>query len=402
MKKRAMQKTRSRALILESLDPRLCLAVGLGAAGMGEIHVDHAPAHVSAWHNQARPQDVNQDQRVTPFDALAVINTLNARGARALSAAEGETTAMVDVDGDSQVTAADCVAIVNALNDVSEDSPAVEETSSEETSVDETPIDETVIDEESTGLESGDGGTVDDGTVDDGAVDDLPTVGDDASHSHRPSAAEVFARADTSEDGVLTQDELPTEVWDRLSAADTDASGGITLEELTAYRPEGGPHGGPDGAPGDCDAFERFDENSDGLLTSDEVPEQAWLRLASADSDGDGAVSPEELATYQPTSSPARDDFFARLDTDGDGSLSQEEVPECLWERLASADTDGDSLISADELAAFRPEAPSRQGVGTHGMNKPSPGRGGMPEQREMDARGAGAGTRMRSGRGVR
>ena len=41
--------------------------------------------------------------------------------------------------------------------------------------------------------------------------------------------------------------------------------------------------------------FKHFDKNEDGLLTSDEVPERAWKRIAKADEDGDGAVSKKEL-----------------------------------------------------------------------------------------------------------
>ena len=399
------RRTRSRALILESLDPRLCLAGGFGSAGIDAGYFDHASAHVSPWHNSARPHDVNQDQRVTPGDALAVVNALNARGARTLSDAEGESTAMIDVDGDSQVTAADCLAIVNELNEVSADAPTVQEPTSEDTSVNETTVDETSIDEETSAEETvgdgtADGGTVDDGTVDDGTVDAPPTVGDDCGHSQRPTVAEVFARSDVSQDGVLTEEELPAEVWERLSAADADGSGGITLDELSAYRPEGGPHGERHGGPGDADVFERFDENGDGLLTEDELPEQAWLRLASVDSDGDGAVSVDELAAIQPTPS-ARDDFFARLDADGDGSLTQAEVPACLWERLASADTDGDGLVSSEELTTFRPARPSREGSGPDGMGRHSSGRG-MPERGGPQSRGTGPGMAVRSGRGGR
>ncbi|MFW6157730.1 MAG: hypothetical protein ACOC8E_00060 [Planctomycetota bacterium] len=39
----------------------------------------------------------------------------------------------------------------------------------------------------------------------------------------------------------------------------------------------------------------RFDRNNDGKLDADEVPPTLWNGLASADADGDGAVTPEEL-----------------------------------------------------------------------------------------------------------
>lgn len=330
MTRRTKKRTRTRALILESLDPRLCLAAGIGAASMAEMHVDNASAHVSHWHNTARPHDVNRDQNVTAADALVVLNTLNARGARTLSAAEGETTAQVDVNGDSQVTAADCVAVVNELN--------------RESVVGATVDDGTVDD-----------GTVDHGTVDDGEVDDLPPGRHGHCDTPRPSLEDLFAGANANEDGVLTEDELPEHVWERLSAADADGDGSLTLEELTAFTPDGGPHGPRHDGRGDGDVLERFDENDDGLLTADEVSEQLWEHLSPADADGDGTISSEELADYRPES-PSREDLFARLDTDGDGALTEDELPAELWGRLSAADTNGDGGITLDELIAFKPE----------------------------------------------
>ena len=142
MKKRWNKTTRVRTLTIESLDPRLCLAAGLGWAGVGEIQVDNAGAHVSHWHNPTRPHDVNQDRSVTPIDALLVVNTLNAGGARTLSAAEGEATALVDVNGDSQVTPADCLAVVNELNQDTVVGVTADETPSDDPSGDEVPADD--------------------------------------------------------------------------------------------------------------------------------------------------------------------------------------------------------------------------------------------------------------------
>ena len=56
---------------------------------------------------------------------------------------------------------------------------------------------------------------------------------------------DLFARADANENGVLTEDELPPSLWDRLSSADTDGDGSITLDELAAFKPERGQHGPP-------------------------------------------------------------------------------------------------------------------------------------------------------------
>jgi hypothetical protein len=258
-------------------------------AGLGEIHVDNASAHVSHWHNPSRPHDVNQDRSVTPIDALLVVNTLNAGGARALSAAEGEANALVDVNGDSQITPADCLEVVNELNQDPVAGATVDEASSDDLPVTEVPVDD---------------GTVDDGTVDDGTVDAVPAGHHGCDDSPPSPIADLLARADANEDGGLTKDELPSQLWDRLSSADTDGDGSITLDELIAFTPERGPHSPRHDGNGGGDAFDRFDQNDDGLLTEDELPERLWDRIAPADTDGDGALSAEELTTYRPAPPP--------------------------------------------------------------------------------------------------
>ncbi len=51
----------------------------------------------------------------------------------------------------------------------------------------------------------------------------------------------------------------------------------------------GGPPGGPDAI------FAKMDENKDGKLSKDEVPPEMWNRLSNADEDADGTVSKGEL-----------------------------------------------------------------------------------------------------------
>jgi hypothetical protein len=72
----------------------------------------------SAWQNEALPRDVNADGRVTPSDALLVVNQLNRSGAAALPALiEGESPpAYLDVNGDGNATALDALLVVNWLN----------------------------------------------------------------------------------------------------------------------------------------------------------------------------------------------------------------------------------------------------------------------------------------------
>ena len=64
---------------------------------------------------------------------------------------------------------------------------------------------------------------------------------------------------------------------------------------------EGGRRGGRGegkrgGGKAKCERlFQKFDQNEDGALTSDEVPEKLWTRISKADADGSGGVTKEEL-----------------------------------------------------------------------------------------------------------
>lgn len=90
-----------RSLIVESLERRELLA-----------------ADVANFQNGLFSHDVDGDFVVSPLDALAVINNLNANGARSLAGVEFRQgiDAYVDVDGDNSVTPLDVLSLVNLLN----------------------------------------------------------------------------------------------------------------------------------------------------------------------------------------------------------------------------------------------------------------------------------------------
>lgn len=111
----ALRQRRPRTL--EMLEGRVLLAADSGAA-------------IAPWHNQYNPRDVNHDFRISPMDALLVINDLRLHGARALSSPGGvspfaatatdatastQTTASVDVNGDNRVSPSDALRVINAL-----------------------------------------------------------------------------------------------------------------------------------------------------------------------------------------------------------------------------------------------------------------------------------------------
>lgn len=52
----------------------------------------------------------------------------------------------------------------------------------------------------------------------------------------RPDPAEMFARMDVNGDGKISSDEAPEFIWSRMSAADANGDGAVTVEEMQARR----------------------------------------------------------------------------------------------------------------------------------------------------------------------
>jgi len=110
--------------------------------------------------------------------------------------------------------------------------------------------------------------------------------------------------------------------------------------------------------------FEELDANNDGKVTQEEMSAHAAARFASADTDGNGSLSVDEMKSQMATRSAERiaeraDKMTARLmekrDTNGDGELSMEEMqPKNQGKMFSRLDKDGDGAISAEEFAAMK------------------------------------------------
>jgi Ca2+-binding EF-hand superfamily protein len=108
-------------------------------------------------------------------------------------------------------------------------------------------------------------------------------------------------------------------------------------------------------------SFERWDANSDGVVTRDEVEREAAERAArmfdSLDADRNGTLTKDELQqAHEKKRSAMRErgeERFKAADKNGDGNLSKEEAGEAMphlaknFERL---DANKDGLLSSEEL----------------------------------------------------
>lgn len=125
---------------------------------------------------------------------------------------------------------------------------------------------------------------------------------------------QFFVRLDKNKDGKLVADEV-TKGWDRIGKADKDNDGAVTKQEwdsaVASYmKTQGKPNqmgmtgggakrggrtpGGPNPILG------KYDEDKDGKLSKEEVPEDMWSKLSRADENADGLVSKSEMeAVYK-------------------------------------------------------------------------------------------------------
>ncbi len=107
--------------------------------------------------------------------------------------------------------------------------------------------------------------------------------------------------------------------------------------------------------------FTTADADGNGLLTQDEMltaheqrhQERAAKRFAELDTDGNASLNVEEFQAGKPPAGKhggRLERRFSRLDIDGDGMLSSLEINAPLLERFERLDTNQDGVISAEEM----------------------------------------------------
>jgi Ca2+-binding EF-hand superfamily protein len=210
---------------------------------------------------------------------------------------------------------------------------------------------------------------------------------------------EMFTLLDKNQDGRLRKDEYPAldELPPRLTiavdfgastsdspsqprlklirhaaqtASSTDAlierSGSVTLTlagaMVTCYVNDTVAAG--DFAPRAMQLLTMFDQNKDGYIEADELPESLRPqvgRFEALDADENGKVYPDEIEAYlrqqqsgqraqiHARASDVEDTLFVALDADQDGRLTSHELTAAA-ERLAALDQDHDGLLIPNEV----------------------------------------------------
>lgn len=140
---------------------------------------------------------------------------------------------------------------------------------------------------------------------------------------------------------------------------------GLSLQAVPAMAQDAG------GARGDRPDFATLDTDGDGALTMEELQAAATARFAAADTDGNGLLSADEIAAARAEAQAERiARMVERLDTNEDGGISQAELEvvrrgggqmaERMFER---ADANDDGRLSAEEFE----QAQDRRGGGKRG-----------------------------------
>ncbi len=109
--------------------------------------------------------------------------------------------------------------------------------------------------------------------------------------------------------------------------------------------------------------FERMDQDGDGVLTLEEVPEERRRfferMMQRADQNEDGKLTREEFTTSMDSAGGGQrmpggrfdaERMFERFDSNGDGEITQEEIPQRA-QRLMQLDQNGDGVLTREELS---------------------------------------------------
>ncbi|MDC0721461.1 EF-hand domain-containing protein [Nannocystis bainbridge] len=191
-----------------------------------------------------------------------------------------------------------------------------------------------------------------------------------------------MAKFDADGDGSISREEAKGHRFEaKFAELDVDGDGKLSGEELKAMKGRRGGHGGPkDPEERAIKLLAKFDANSDGALSREEVTEGPLAhKFAEADADSDGKLTREELKALKgrgkhgdgshkdPAERAAM--MMAKLDANSDNALSADEVAQHpkLAEKFAEADSNSDGKLSREELVAFKQAHHGDRGHGPRG-----------------------------------
>ena len=202
-----------------------------------------------------------------------------------------------------------------------------------------------------------------------------------------------------------------------------------TVSAQPPERPQGQQAQRPQGGAADfIERIKGFDQNNDGKITKDEMPERMQAMIERLDTNKDGAIDNEELAALkdrlaqggqrpqgQPGQRPEGQrsqfnpaDIIKRVkesDKNNDGKITKDELPEQMQRMFPRIDTNQDGVIDRDELAVMekrmteraqggqRPQGqPGQRPEGQRPQAQPGQRPEGQPGQRPQNPQGQGRG----------
>ena len=115
-------------------------------------------------------------------------------------------------------------------------------------------------------------------------------------------------------------------------------------------------------------SFEEIDKNGDGFVTQAEVDAHRLARFAAMDTNGDGALSVEELVAAAKEGAAERiqkraEKMIEKRDANNDGKITADEAgPRHAGKMIERMDTNNDGQVSKEEFEAAKAKRAEKRG----------------------------------------